>query len=143
MKRQDKHIDFSACTQRAEKNKDPSKNKMVILKIPTYDFSLWAKSCTSQLCLKKFKWEFFHNDFPTFTTNCKVNFNKIEKFQSIPSWTVFLNIHPLSSPKFPPCKISLEIPSKSQQIPKKSLHIPNRYYLRIFRYLKFGYSIVF
>ena len=55
MKRQDKHIDFSACTQRAEKNKDPSKNKMVILKIPTYDFSLWAKSCTSQLCLKKFK----------------------------------------------------------------------------------------
>ena len=33
MKRQDKHIDFSASTQRAEKNKDPSKNKMVILKI--------------------------------------------------------------------------------------------------------------
>ena len=29
MKRQDKHIDFSASTQRAEKNKDPSKNKMV------------------------------------------------------------------------------------------------------------------
>jgi hypothetical protein len=28
-KRQDKHIDFSACTQRSEKNKDPSKIKMV------------------------------------------------------------------------------------------------------------------
>ena len=33
MKRQDKHIDFSASTQRAEKNKDPSKNKMVRGKI--------------------------------------------------------------------------------------------------------------
>ena len=28
-KRQDKHLDFSACAQRAEKNKDPTKNKSV------------------------------------------------------------------------------------------------------------------
>ena len=28
-KRQDKHIDFSASTQKAEKNKDPTKDKMV------------------------------------------------------------------------------------------------------------------
>ena len=30
-KRQDKHIDFSASAQRAEKNRDPNKDKMVCI----------------------------------------------------------------------------------------------------------------
>ena len=53
MKRQDKHIDFSASTQRAEKNKDPSKNRMVkFLRNFNFYYSYPIMYKPSLLCLK-------------------------------------------------------------------------------------------
>ena len=58
-KRQDKHLDFSACAQRAEKNKDPTKNKSVRFIMANFQLKNLQKKfqeiCTEKNLEKKFK----------------------------------------------------------------------------------------
>ena len=56
-KRQDKHLDFSACAQRAEKNKDPTKNKSVRFIMANFQLKI-SKENFKKYVLKKSRKKF-------------------------------------------------------------------------------------